>query len=230
LEEEHGIDPKPALVIGLGHGGSLVWQIACYAPNFGHILAPVGGAFWRKIPTNCKSGANLVHTHQRTSAFWPLKGVKGTKKRYARTSIYRNLEMLLGKNECDPENTTVQTEETGVSLTTWADCVDGAPVELMMLDEKFAFQTWWLEDMLGRIERMDIDRTYEKPEEIEPGFRTSGTGTGFKTSSTGTGFKTSGTETGFKAAGSGTGFKAPGEGTGFRTSDTGVGSRFKRLN
>jgi hypothetical protein len=107
----------------------------------------------------------------------------------------------------------------------------------MMHDEKFAFQTWWLEDMLGRIERMGIDRSYEEPEEIKPRSRTPGTGTGFKTSSTGTEFKTSGTETGFKAAGSETGFKAPGTGTGFKTPgtraglktpDTGTGSRFKR--
>jgi hypothetical protein len=170
---------------------------------------------------NCKSGANLVHTHQRTSAFWPLKGVKGTKNRYARTSIYRNLEMLLRENGCGSEKTTVRKDEIGMKLTTWADCKEGGSVEFMVLDEKFAFRTWWLEDMLGRIERMGIDQSYEEPEEIEPGFRTPGTGTGFKTS---------GTETGFKAAGPGTRFKAPGTGTGFKTPGMGTGSRFKRAN
>jgi polyhydroxybutyrate depolymerase len=94
-EEKHGIDPTPVLVIGLGHGGSLVWQIACYAPKFGRILAPIGGAFWRKIPKNCRPGANLIHTHHRASKFWPLKGAKGNKRRYARTSISRNLEPCL---------------------------------------------------------------------------------------------------------------------------------------
>ncbi len=79
--EEYGIDPDPVLVIGLGHGGSLVWQIACYAPDFAQILAPVGGAFWREIPKNCESGAHLVHTHHRASAFWPLAGVGGSKRR-----------------------------------------------------------------------------------------------------------------------------------------------------
>ncbi len=38
----------------------------------------------------------------------------------------------------------------------------------------------------------------EAPVEIDPGFKTPGTGTGFKTPGTGTGFKTPGTETGFK--------------------------------
>jgi len=208
--EEYGIDPNPVLIIGLGHGGSLVWQIACYAPKFGQILAPVGGAFWRKIPKSCKSGAHLVHTHHRASAFWPLDGVKGNKRRYARTSIYRNLEMLLRKNNCGPDTTTARNDEFGVNHTTWADCTEGGPIEFMVLDEAFAFQTWWLDEMLGRIERTRPPEAPEVPLEIGP-VR-----------------KTPGTETGFEAPGAGTGFKTPGTGTGFKTPGAGTGSRFKR--
>lgn len=211
--EEYGIDPEPVLIIGLGHGGSLVWQIACYAPKFGQILAPVGGAFWREIPKSCKSGANLVHTHHRASAFWPLDGAKGSKRRYARTSIYRNLEMLLGENQCGPDKTAVRNDDLGVNHTTWADCPSGGPVEFMVLDEAFDFQKWWLDEMLDRIERSDIERPPEAPEvplEIGP-VR-----------------KTPGTETGFEVPGTGTGFKTPGTGTGFKTPGTGTGSRFKR--
>jgi poly(3-hydroxybutyrate) depolymerase len=212
--EEFGIDPKPVLVIGLGHGGSLVWQIACYAPRFARILAPVGGTFWRKIPKNCKPGAHLVHTHHRASKFWPLKGDKGNRREYERTSIYRNLEMLLGANKCKPEKTTIRKDELGMTHTTWADCEGGSPVEHMFLDGKFAFQTWWLDEMLARIERFRPEQPTEAPEvplETGPGFKTPGTGTGFK------------------AAGAATGFKAPGAGTGFKRPDTGTASRFKRL-
>jgi hypothetical protein len=218
-EEEYGIDPNPVLIIGLGHGGSLVWQIACYAPGFGRILAPVGGAFWRKIPKNCKSGAHLVHTHHRASAFWPLEGAKGSKRKYARTSISRNIEMLLHENNCDADTTTNRDDDLGVNHTTWADCTDGGPVEFMVLDEKFAFQTWWLEALLGRIERTRPPEAPEVPLEIGPVRKTPGTETGFEAPGAGTGFKTPGTETGFEAPGTGTGFKTPG---------TGTGSRFKR--
>ncbi len=139
-EEEYRIEPEPVLVIGLGHGGSLVWQIACYAPNFGQILAPVGGAFWREIPKDCKSGAHLVHTHHRASAFWPLEGAKG-RKRYARTSIYRNIDMLLRENRCDPDTMADRNNELGVSHTIWEYCPDGGPVEFIVLDDAFDFQT-----------------------------------------------------------------------------------------
>jgi poly(3-hydroxybutyrate) depolymerase len=220
--EKYGIDPKPVLIIGLGHGGSLVWQIACHAPNFGQILAPVGGAFWREIPKRCNSGAHLVHTHHRASAFWPLAGAKGNKRRYARTSIYRNLEMLIRENRCGPDKTTDRNDELGVIHTTWADCPEGGPVEFMVLDKAFAFQTWWLDEMLDRIALTDTERAPEAPEvplETGPVVKTPGVGTGFKTPGAGTGFKTPGAGTGFKAPGAGTGFKAPGAGT---------GSRFKR--
>ena len=204
-EEEFGIDPKPVMVIGLGHGGSLVWQIACYAPSFGRILAPVGGAFWRKIPKNCKPGAHLVHTHHRASKFWPLKGDRGGKYEYARTSVYRNIEMLRGVNRCGPEKTITRKGELGMSKTTWADCTGGSSVELISMDDKFAFRTWWLEDMLSRLESFGIEQpseAREEPAETDPEFKAPGTGTGFKTPGTGTGFKTPGTGTGsrFKRA------------------------------
>ncbi|MCZ6553491.1 MAG: hypothetical protein O7A67_06780 [SAR324 cluster bacterium] len=203
--EEYRIDPNPVLIIGLGHGGSLVWQIACFAPKFGQILAPVGGAFWREIPKRCNSGANLVHTHHRASAFWPLEGVKGGKRRYARTSIYRNLEMLLRENNCGPDTTADRNDDLGVNRTTWADCPGGGAVEFMVLDDAFDFQTWWLDEMLDRIKRTDIGRPPEAPEvplETGPVVKTPGTGTGFKTPGTGTGFKKPGSDSGsrFKRA------------------------------
>jgi poly(3-hydroxybutyrate) depolymerase len=203
-EEEYGVNPEPVLIIGLGHGGSLVWQIACHAPNLGRVLAPVGGAYWRELPKKCKPGANLIHTHHRASAFWPLKGVKGRKKRYARTSIYRNVAMLLGANRCGSEKTTIRTDEFGASHTTWADCAGGGPVGLLLLDQRFAFQTWWLDEMLARVEQTDTDHPRddaEEPTDISPEFSTPD---------------------------SGTGFMAPGEGKVFQRPGSEVDSRFKR--
>ena len=211
-EENYGTERRPTLMIGMGHGASLVWQFACYAPKLAALYAPIGGAFWENIPKNCKVGARLVHTHQRTSEFWPLDGATGNKRRYKRTSVFRNLEMLLGANQCGPDATTDRNDELGVNHTTWADCIEGGPVEFMVLDEAFAFQTWWLDEILGRIEPSRLERPSEAPEvplETGPEFKASGAGTGFKTPGTGTGFKT------------------PGTGTGFKTPGTGEGSRFK---
>jgi hypothetical protein len=204
-EENYGTERRPTLMIGIGHGASLVWQFACYAPKLAALYAPIGGAFWRNIPNNCKVGARLVHTHQRTSEFWPLDGHAGRRSRYKRTSVFRNLEMLLGANQCGRDATTDRNDEFGASHTTWADCTVGGPVELLLLDQRFAFQTWWLDEMLARIEPSRLERPAEAPEvtlESGPEFKASGAGTGFKTPGTGTGFKTPGTREGsrFKPA------------------------------
>jgi hypothetical protein len=106
--------------------------------------------------------------------------------------------MLIVKNRCGPGKTTVRNDAFGVNHTIWADCPDGGPVGFMVLDKAFAFQTWWLDEMLGRIERTGIGRppeAPEAPEETDPVVRAPGAGTGFKTPGAGTGFKTPGTET-----------------------------------
>jgi hypothetical protein len=147
-----------------------------------------------------------------TSEFWPLDGATGNKRRYRRTSVFRNLEMLLGANRCGPDKTTARNDEFGVSHTTWADCAGGGPVEFMLLDQRFAFQTWWLDEMLTRIEPSRLEPPAEAPE-VSP--------------EAGPEFKATDAETGFKTPGTGTGFKTPGTGTGFKTPGTGEGSRFK---
>jgi poly(3-hydroxybutyrate) depolymerase len=178
-EAEYGTNPAPAMVIGLGHGGSLVWQIACYAPKFAPVLAPVGGAFWRNIPKNCRAGANLIHTHHRSSAFWPLEGVSSGKRKYARTSIYENLEMLLRVNRCGPNRISGRDDEKGQSHTVWADCAGGGRVEFMIMDDAFDFQTWWVDEMLERFEVTGAEPTVEAPEVLldsGPAFRKAGEG------------------------------------------------------
>ncbi|MFQ5564885.1 MAG: alpha/beta hydrolase family esterase [Paracoccaceae bacterium] len=177
--EEFGIDPQPVLVIGLGHGGSLVWQIACHAPRLAGILAPVGGAFWREIPESCQPGARLIHTHHRASAFWPLEGANGNRRRYARTSVYGALELLLRANRCGADAVTGRNDNLGVNYTGWSGCRDGGPVEFLTLDDAFAFQGWWLGEVLDRIEPLAAARASKAPEappQAGPAFRKPGSG------------------------------------------------------
>lgn len=151
VAERYGTDPRPTLVAGLGHGGSLVWQLACYAPNLTELYAPIGGAFWRNVPRNCKSGARLVHTHERQSVFWPLNGASGSKRRFARTSIFDNLEMLLRTNDCDVLFKAGGEPEPGVRTTSWTNCGIGGPIELMVTDDAFDFAGWWFTEILRRV-------------------------------------------------------------------------------
>lgn len=160
---ENGTAEKPALILGFGHGGSLVWQIACHAPGLADLLVPVGGAFWGELPDSCQPGARLLHTHERTSTFWPLSGAPGSRRRYTRTGVQDNIDLLLKDNWCSGEPTTGGRGGSSASLTTWADCVDGGPVELMVLDQPFAFQNWWFSELLSRMEPADGDPADGEP-------------------------------------------------------------------
>ncbi len=149
--DKYGVNPVPELIIGIGHGGSLVWQIACYAPDLGRVLAPINGAFWNKLPKRCSSGANLVHTNHRHDKFWPLKGSAGNERKFARIRIARNIDLILASDVCTNIPEIKRNPIPTYTLTTWKDCREQTVVELMVMDEAFAFQQWWIDAMMERI-------------------------------------------------------------------------------
>lgn len=203
LTKEHGTAARPSLIAGLGHGASLVWQIACYDPDFSDIYAPVGGAFWHDIPTDCKPGGRLVHTHQRDSRSWPLEGAEGSSRRFARTSIHRNMEMLLRLNGCDRRKVIEGEAERGFSYSSWGECDHGGPIELILTDQELGFPQWWVNEMLNRLDPI------VSPVSLEPEEATS-TGPAFKSPGARAGQSPDGTAT-FKRPGGGSGdrFKRP---------------------
>lgn len=150
-------ETTPQLIIGLGHGGSLVWQVACYAPDLARFFAPVDGAFWDEVPRRCRPGAKLVHTHNRNSSFWPLDGADGGGRYYDRTSIYRNIEMMLKTNVCELQKRVGDFAGGEAKHTVWPYCHMGGSVELITMDNAFRFQSWWLEEMIGRLEQPDLE-------------------------------------------------------------------------
>jgi polyhydroxybutyrate depolymerase len=177
---DFGTAQKPELILGLGHGGSLAWQIACSAPELAGLFAPVGGAFWRAVPAECSPGARVLHTHERASVFWPITGTLGGERRYARTKIRDNIDMMLDANWCSGEEKTGRRGNSSAHLTTWDNCVDGGPVELLVLDRRFAFQDWWLKELLGRIGPVQDAPAVEQvePDTRKPVFKRPGSDAG----------------------------------------------------
>lgn len=176
-EENYGTAGRPRLIAGVGHGASLVWQIACDAPEMAELLAPVGGAFWHEIPGECRPGAHLIHTHRRSSVFWPLDGAGGGEQRFSRTGISDNIDMLLDTNRCDRLRVTEGSDPRGFGFSTWDECRRGGSVELLLTDDEQAFPDWWAERMLMRLFAPLAARVQEETEalpEASPVFRNPG--------------------------------------------------------
>jgi len=238
------IDPHPALILGLGHGGALVWEIACRAPDLARLLAPVDGAFWNEVPGNCRPGADLIHTHYRDSGFWPPEGTAGSDTRYARTPVEAAVNMLVTRDGCSAEGNEIRDDEAGTSLTRWDDCQTGGPVELMLLDQPFAFQQGWLKHIYARLDAFHLPQPFDTPDvpiDDTPAFSQPGAGTprlgtrdAGQDAGQGSRFKSSGSASAsqFKLprANAPSPFKAPGADAGSRFLKPGDGtaSPFKR--
>lgn len=175
------INQREITIIGVGHGGSLAWQLACENPDMADLFLPIDGAYWSQPPKRCRSGANLVHTHFRKSKFWPLYGSKQTRKRFGQSAIDDNFKVLTKANGCDPRERSVPIDEKGVTKSEWARCSFGASLGRYLLDEPFAFDSWWMDAMLGAPDPRaqttetrtgtDSKRSLAKPSFLKPRFQ-----------------------------------------------------------
>ncbi|MEM0923355.1 MAG: hypothetical protein AAGI13_09935 [Pseudomonadota bacterium] len=58
------IDRDRILASGFSRGGSMVWNLACYAADLFTAFQPIAGGFWNSDPKSCPSGPiHLRHIH-----------------------------------------------------------------------------------------------------------------------------------------------------------------------
>lgn len=68
------VDPGRVLLSGFSRGGSMVWDMACLAPDFARGYAPVSGGFWLPMTEACIGPVHMLHTHGFTDEIVPLEG------------------------------------------------------------------------------------------------------------------------------------------------------------
>jgi len=73
-EARHGINRSKTLISGFSRGGSMAWDIACFAPDMATAFAPAAGALWDDLPANCERPVDLFHTHGWDDRTVPLEG------------------------------------------------------------------------------------------------------------------------------------------------------------
>jgi len=69
-----GLDRQRGLAAGFSLGGSMVWDLACAAPDTAAAYAPVAGGFWDPLPESCAGPVRLLHTHGFSDTVVPLEG------------------------------------------------------------------------------------------------------------------------------------------------------------
>lgn len=143
------LDTRDVTVIGIGHGASLAWQIACVAPGMARLVAPVNGAYWGTPPSTCRMGGRVIHTHEFENRFWPMYGSKGTRRRFGQEGVWSTADLFAFSNGCARSSVQEPDDANGLASEVWHGCKNASSLELILLDRPFDFPDWWLDRVLG---------------------------------------------------------------------------------
>ena len=72
--ERFDLDSSRILIAGFSRGGSMVWDVACQAPELGRGFAAAAGAFWEPMTTKCSAPVHLFHVHGFKDKMVPFEG------------------------------------------------------------------------------------------------------------------------------------------------------------
>ena len=150
-----GIDPGRVLLSGFSRGGSMVWDIACHAPDLAAAYAPAAGGFWAPMPTACSGPAKILHTHGFADTTVPLEGRslrnEALQITIRQADIWQGLQLWRRENNC-PSNA----QDIGISDGKWRKswtCEAGA-LTLILHKGKHGFPKGWTTDVLDWFEAL----------------------------------------------------------------------------
>jgi polyhydroxybutyrate depolymerase len=148
----HGVDRTRVLMAGFSRGASMVWDVACHAPDLARAYAPVAGAFWEPLPEGCEGGAALFQTHGWADRVIPLEGRSVAGGALTQGDTFASLRILRAANGCETEQPdTSAIEPGGIWRRTWSSCQRGQ-IELMLHPGPHGTPKAWLERALDWFE------------------------------------------------------------------------------
>ncbi|WP_299295924.1 polyhydroxybutyrate depolymerase [uncultured Tateyamaria sp.] len=126
-----GVTNDTVLLAGFSRGGSMVWDIACYTPDFATAYAPLAGALWDDLPDNCTAPVRLFHTHGWNDRTVPLEGRSFRDGAVVQGDVWASLKILRATNGCDARQPERNSYEGDLWFRHWTDCAAGE-IQLML--------------------------------------------------------------------------------------------------
>ena len=132
----HGIDTDRVLLTGFSRGASMVWDIACTAPETATAYVAIAGAFWEPLPreTGCAAPVDLYHIHGWTDRVVPLEGRSLRGGAVVQGDVFQSLFLLRATNGCtarQPDSAPMD-ETPGYWMRSWTDCTSGARIDFAL--------------------------------------------------------------------------------------------------
>lgn len=136
------VDPDRMLLTGFSRGGSMVWEVACLAPDFARAYAPFSGGFWLPMTEDCVGPVHMLHTHGFADKTVPLEGRKIPNSEYdvAQSDVWEGLQLWRRENSC-PSNAAKHDVTDGLWRKRW-NCEHGS-LELILHKGGHRFPKGW---------------------------------------------------------------------------------------
>jgi len=121
-----GLDGERVLAAGFSRGGSMIWDLACAAPESAAGFAAVAGAFWEPMQETCAAPVHLQHTHGFSDRLVPLEGREVTFQGndFVQGNVFKALEVWRRVNGC--LNSASEHETGALWLKRWGNCETGS--------------------------------------------------------------------------------------------------------
>ena len=149
-----GLDPDRVLLAGFSRGGSMVWDVACRAPEFARGFAAVAGSFWEPMVETCAAPVHLRHTHGFGDRLVPFEGRKGVYQGYdfqqgdvmKGVNVWRRVNGCMGSAKNDTKDDTLWQKR-------WTECEAGS-IMLSLTAKGHGLPKGWTDRVLDWFEAL----------------------------------------------------------------------------
>lgn len=131
VASDYGAPRDAMLIAGFSRGGSMAWDIACYAPATARAYAPAAGAFWDTLPEICDAPVDLFHTHGWDDRTVPLEGRPLFNDAVFQGDVWESLKIMRETNGCHTRQPSRSEIDDDQWWRHWENC-DAGRIDLMI--------------------------------------------------------------------------------------------------
>ena len=152
----HGVNLERVMLSGFSRGGSMVWEVACLAPDLARAYAPAAGGFWLPTTDKCFGPVHLLHTHGFTDKLVPLEGRTIHSVEFdltiSQSDIWEGLQLWRRENMCSRNPS--EHEISGILWRKRWACEHGS-VEIVLHKGGHALPKGWVDMALDWFEALE---------------------------------------------------------------------------